>query len=368
MNILSSNNLNPKSIFRFFEKDKSILGVDIGTSSLKIVQARKEKERAVLETYGELSTAAYGSGEAGRAALLMDEKVSEMIVDLRKEAGVTAKRAIVSVPLRYSFITVMDMPELSDKDLAEAVPYEARRYIPIPIAEVALSWSRIQTEEGGENQQKPKTTVLLVAVQREIGEKYHRIIEGAGLEYAGSQVEVFASSRLSGTRLHQVHVCIDIGAVSTKISIVDSGVVRAVHNVDRASQQLSIAISQSLGVDFKRAETMKQELGMVQRPEAAGIRHTISPLLDAIFDEVDRLRSDYRRKTGKVIDKAVLLGGGSLMPGLLDYAIERLGIEVLLANPFNQFEYPVFLQQKLKSISPIFGVSASLTLWGLHDQ
>ena len=110
-----STTFSPQSLLNFFAKDRSVLGIDVGTSSLKIIQIRREKEQAVLETYGELSAAAYSGGEPGRAVLLADEKVSEMIVDLKKEAGATAKRAVIGIPVRYSFITVVEMPELTDE-------------------------------------------------------------------------------------------------------------------------------------------------------------------------------------------------------------------------------------------------------------
>ena len=362
MNDFLSQKFNAARLLKFFEKDKSVLGIDIGTSSLKIVQARREKERAVLETYGELSTAAYGSKESGRAALLMDEKVSEMIIDLKKEAGVTAKRGIVALPLRYSFITVIEMPELSDKELAGAVSYEARRYIPIAVSNVILDWWKIPSDETSERTKKGTISILLVAVQREIVDKYRRILENAQIESLGFEVEVFSAARLLNARPNQANMFIDIGALSTKIAIAESGVIRSVHHVDRASQQLTLTISQSLGIDFKRAEEMKRAVGIIQRPEAAGVRHTILPLIDSIFDEADRLRSNFRRKTGVAVDKAMVLGGGGLMPGFLDYAIDRLGIEVLLANPFQSFEYPIFLQSRLKEIAPIFGISGSLAL------
>ncbi|HEY4477141.1 MAG TPA: type IV pilus assembly protein PilM [Candidatus Paceibacterota bacterium] len=367
MSGIFSQKFGAASFLKFFDKDRSVLGIDIGTSSLKIVQARKESERAVLETYGELSTSAYGNKEMGRASLLVDEKVSEMIADLKKEAGATATRGVVSIPLRYSFITVIEMPELSDKELADAIPYEARRYIPIALSDVLLDWWRIPLGENENEEKKATISILLVAVQREVVEKYRHILENAKIEQAGFEVEVFSAARLTGPRLHQAHLFIDIGALSTKISIAESGIIRAVHHVDRASQQLSLALSQSLGVDFNRAEQMKKELGVIQRPEAAGIRHTIAPLLNSIFDEADRLRVNYRRKSGMTVDKVFLLGGGSLMPGILDYAIEKLGIEVILSNPFNQFEYPIFLQTKLKDIAPVFTTAANLTLRALQE-
>jgi len=138
-----------------------------------------------------------------------------------------------------------------------------------------------------------------------------------------------------------------------------------VHHVDRASQAFTLAISQSLGIDFKRAEEMKRAVGISQRPEASGVRHTITPLLDSVFDEADRLRTSFRRKFGVPIDKAIVLGGGCLMPGLVDYAVERLGIEVLISNPFSQMMYPAFLQPTLKTIAPTFSTASGLAIRGL---
>ena len=358
-----STTFSPQSLLNFFAKDRSVLGIDVGTSSLKIIQIRREKEQAVLETYGELSAAAYSGGEPGRAVLLADEKVSEMIVDLKKEAGATAKRAVIGIPVRYSFITVVEMPELTDEQLKEAVQFEARRYIPIPLQDVVLDWWPIPKKND-----KRGATVLLAAVQRDIVEKYKRIVTVAQLESAGFEIEAFPPTRLLGSRGRGAVMTIDIGALSTKISIVVDGIIHSVHHVDRASQAFSLAISQSLGIDFQRAEVMKQSVGISQRPEAAGVRHTITPLIDSLFDEADRLRTSFRRRFDTPVDKAIVLGGGSLMPGFVDYAVERLGIEVILSNPFQKLSYPAFLQPALKKIAPSFTVATGLALRALGEE
>ena len=351
-----------------FSKDRSVIGIDVGASTLKLIQIRKQSERAVLETYGELSTAGYSGGEQGRAQLLMDEKVSAMIIDLKQEAGATSTKGIISIPLRYSFITVIEMPDMSDQELAESISFEARRYIPISLADVALDWWRIPEPDPEAAAKKKTASVLLAAIQKDVIEKYKRILTDSKIEPVGFEIEVFSAIRAIGSRIRTAYMIFDIGALSTKIAVVDHGIIRQVHHVDRASQAFSLAISQSLGIDFKRAEQMKKDVGITGRPEAAGVRHTITPLLDSIFDEADRLRSNYRRKSGVTVDRAILIGGGSLMPGLVDYAIEKLGIEVLLANPFNQVEYPAFLQPTLKTIAPSFCVSTGLALRALQQQ
>ncbi len=367
--LLTKKSMIP-SLSGLFRKDSSVLGIDVGTSSLKILQIKKENERAVLETYGELSTGAYTGIEAGRAVMLMDEKVSQMIIDLKQEAGATAHRAFISMPLRYSFITVIEMPDLPDHELQDAIQFEARRYIPIPLSDVTLEWWRIALDTDLEQgaQRKKTVSILLAAVQREVIEKYKRMLKDAQIEFLGFEIEVFAASRALAARSRSATMLIDIGALSTKLSIVEHGMIRAVHNIERASQAFTLAISQSLGIDFKRAELMKHDIGMTERPEASGIRHTITPLADSLFDEADRLRSSYRRKSGSTVDKVILLGGGSLMPGFLEYAIERMGLEVLASNPFGTLEYPAIMQPVIKKIAPSFSISTGLALRALWSE
>ena len=102
-------------------REKSFLGVDIGSSSLKVVQLRKERERAILETYGELSLARYAGNEVGRPSRVKDTKLAEALGDLMKEAQVKTKDAVVGIPLHESFLTTMDLPQLPESELKEAV-------------------------------------------------------------------------------------------------------------------------------------------------------------------------------------------------------------------------------------------------------
>src|SRR3989344_2581455 len=125
-----------QNTFSFFKmKEKSVLGVDIGSSSIKVIQLRKEKERAVLETYGELSLAGYSKTDGAHSVIMVNEKLKEALHDVLNESQAKATRAVVSISLKNSFITTMTTPELSPNELKDAIAYEARKYIPIPLAE-----------------------------------------------------------------------------------------------------------------------------------------------------------------------------------------------------------------------------------------
>ena len=124
----------------FQSAGESVVGVDIGSACIKVVQLRRKSGKAVLETYGSLAIGPYGGVEIGRATHLPPDKIAEALRDLLREAHVTATRAAFSIPFASSLVATMDMRVLDPKQLASAVSLEARKYIPVPISEVNLDW------------------------------------------------------------------------------------------------------------------------------------------------------------------------------------------------------------------------------------
>ena len=125
----------------FAKKEKSVLGVDIGSSSLKVVQLRKEHGQAVLETYGELALGPYGGSEVGQATNLSAEQVTETLKDLLREAKVTTKTCGVSIPFARSLLALVTLPYRKDPaEQKTVIELEARKFIPVPISEVQLDW------------------------------------------------------------------------------------------------------------------------------------------------------------------------------------------------------------------------------------
>ena len=126
----------------FDKKSKSVLGIDIGSSSIKIVQLSQKKGHAVLETYGELALGPYAGKSVGEATNLPPEKIVEAISDMlkEKEVNITTRVCGVAIPFSSSLMAVIEMPVEPQKQLESMIPIEARKYIPVPISEVALDW------------------------------------------------------------------------------------------------------------------------------------------------------------------------------------------------------------------------------------
>src|SRR3989344_7600587 len=183
----------------------SVLGIDIGSSSIKVVQLRRHRGAAVLETYGELSLGPYAGFEIGRATSLDPAKLAEALTDLIKEANVTTKDCGISIPFASSLISLIKMPALDPGQLKKMIPIEARKYIPVPITEVALDWF-ILPEEGSRFLGTPeeaaaaeaegkysKVDVLLVAIHNETLNKFNSVVKQAGLEARFFEIEMFST-------------------------------------------------------------------------------------------------------------------------------------------------------------------------------
>lgn len=365
----------PKFNDLFSQKPQSVLGVDVGSSSIKIVQLRKEKERAILETYGELSTGPYGGLEIGQSAGLVEEKVVEILKDLIKESGARAIDCAIAIPIKSSFVTVIELPEMDESQVGPIIQLEARRYIPVPLTEVEIDWWVIPEEEIATEEitqigvksiaeRKKKTKVLLIAIHKDTITKYKNIVSGSALVATpGSfEIETFSVIRSSLSQEMSPTLIIDIGAATAKMAIVDRGIMRLSYSVSRGSQDITSALSKSLNISFSRAEEMKREIGISEAPEHKEMLSVISPNLEYIFSEANSVIINYQAKNKRVVNRVVLTGGGSLTKGLVDFAVKRLNIEVSLSDPFSRVAYPAFLQGALKDAGPSFAVAIGLAL------
>src|SRR3989338_8647970 len=134
----------------FKKKSESVLGIDIGSSSIKIVQLRRAKGKAVLETYGELALGPYAERAIGQAKMLPAENLALAVRDIIHEANVSVKSGGVAIPLVSSLISVIELPQVSEKQMKTMVQIEARKHIPVPIAEVTLDWQILPAEHEGD--------------------------------------------------------------------------------------------------------------------------------------------------------------------------------------------------------------------------
>lgn len=350
----------PKLGWNFAFGPASFVGIDIGNDSVKVVQLRKENERAILETYGELKTERYlGGSRSGGGGLLAknDKSISNLLIDILRESNVTSKKAVIGIPSTSSFITAVNLPLLKDAEIAAAIPFEAKRHIPIPSAEVAIDWQILETDEV-----ERRISVLLAAVPNEVMAKYRRIAELAGLELVAAEIESFSLVRSLPGSERGAAAIINFGAVVTTITIVDQRRIRMNHNFGRGSQEITTALARSMGLNMERAEAIKKEVGLSEKPEEKEISDSITPFVDSAILDLERALTSYNRSAKRKVEKLILVGGGAGLNGLVNYVARRFGLETTIANPFARTVFPAFLQPVLKDIAPNFAVAVGLAL------
>ncbi len=380
--------MNPFS----FLKSKSCLGIDIGTSAIKIVQLARSRDTFRLENYGEIK---FFAEEAPmevyqQSSLKMpDEQVADLIRKIIKESGASATRAAMSLPVFSSFSTIIELPPMPKDEMEKAIQFEARQYVPIPISEVFLDSLVIGEErkthgeaqappsagsaEGGKEgegqEKKParkKLEVLLVAVPNEIKKKYEHIATLVGLELVALEMETFPLSRALLKGNPAVTLIADIGARSTDICVADGGVVRISHNFEFSGVDITKAYGEFTRSNFIEAEKKKKAAGLNLTPGQLSEAKPLLVIVDNIINETERIMYSYFNKTARQVQAVVLVGGVSRMPGLLERFRQRLAslppAAIAIGNPYAGLAYPRELEKTLADIGPSFAVAVGLAM------
>lgn len=355
-------------IFNFggFTKDETgVVGIDIGSSSIKVVQLKRVRDSAALETYGELQLGPYAEVEIGRATNLEPARLSEALLDIVREASVTSKKAALGISYASSFVTVVSLPIADAGQLASMVPIEARKYVPVPISEVTLDWFVIPEAKG---KQSAQTRVLLAAIHNEALSKYHTVVKNAALISSFSEIEVFSTIRSSVLEEDGTVVILDLGAATTKLYVVSGGIVQRTHSMTVGSQDMTLSLSQSLELSVNDAEELKRQVGLSAAGNDARIAQSLNFTLDRILGESRRVIQSYEQSAGAPIDKIIFTGGGALLKELIPYAQAQFERDVVLADPFSKVEYPAFLEDTLKEAGPSFAVAMGVALRRLNEE
>ncbi|MEK7175448.1 MAG: type IV pilus assembly protein PilM [Patescibacteria group bacterium] len=352
--------------------NKSVIGIDIGSSSIKVVEVRKKGGKAILETYGVVSLGPYANTDIGRVTNLSVEKIVQALKEVLKQSGVATNFASLSIPMQSSLVFNMELSsEIAESELASVVSIEARKYVPMPINEVSLdyfilpkrelSFEEVNTLDGSRESSK-KTEVLVVAIHNDAISKYRSIVSECQLETNFFEVEIFSSVRANFEHELSLVLLVDIGASLTRVSLIDLGVVKDYHTINRGGAEFSDSISRSLGITFDQAEKIKKEYGLFENPNYKDLTSIIKVHLDYIFSKMNDTILGYEKKYNKSVTKIIFSGGGSLLKGLQEIAATNFQAEIEIGHPFTKVYTPVFLEKVFKSIDPEFAVALGLAL------
>ncbi len=361
----------------FATKSQSVLGIDIGSSSIKIAQLTRKNGHAVLETYGELALGPYSGKGAGEATNLPLEKIIEALGDMlkEKEVNITTRICGIAIPFASSLMAVIDLPQVAEKDLPQVIPLEARKYIPVPINEVTLDWYIIPKDKNPDSAVPvstdkplpPKTEVLIVALHNDTITRYKEIVTKTALEANFFEIEIFSTMRSILDQEITPVLIVDMGATSTKLYIVERGILRSSHMVNRGAQSITDELSKSFNIPVSDAEYLKRDKGLEGDVNGVPVKELVTTTLNYIFSEANRVVLSYQKKYNKNVSKVVLVGGGSALKGVVDIAKKSFQTEVVAGDPFAKVVAPAFLEKVLKETGPEFAVAVGVALRRLQE-
>jgi len=344
---------------------KKMLGIDVGTSSVKIVELSRWGEGKTLENYGQIkSTALYKEPsktfERG-SYLLSDYFVSRAIMAILDEARIKTKSAIFSIPDFSTFCTSIELPPMTEKEIHQAVYYTAPQYIPLPITETTLDWRLIGGTPGDKNS---SLKIFLIAIPNQVIQGYQKIAQLAGLELYALEAETLAITRALVQDRKKIICLVDIGVQSTTVNIIAYGVLKKSYSFGFASSQLAYAVSSALGLGYDEAEEMKNKQGLISLN--ADLTKTLYLLIDPLILKIKKISADFYQEENKDIEEIYLTGGTANLPGLKEYFEEIFKKKVGIPNCFSNLLYPPILEEKIKKIGPSFSVAVGLSLGGLE--
>lgn len=354
---------NITSLFKYGTASPSaqgVIGLDVGASSIKVVQLHQAHGVATLDTYGELQLGPYAGADIGRTTRLPVNKLIEALVDILRESAATAHSIAVEISYGSSFVTVLEVGTTDSEKIAAMMPVEARKYVPVPLADVELDWFPIAEQDAGKS-----LRLLLVAIHREALAKYEAMVKGADLESVCTEIEMFSTVRSSVTEGDETVALIDFGASATKMYIVHKGIINKTHTVLMSGVELTESLAKILGVDFKVAEELKRSVGLEGMQSEPRIHDTLVAHLDRCLRELHKVMHTYEQDSGHGIQKVILSGGGCLLAGLGVHTHDVISYPIEFADPFSKVAHPVFLEDTLREAGPSFAGAIGAALRGL---
>jgi len=328
------------------------VGIDFGTHTVKAVELKNILSKPELVNLGSQLTP---KGVINSEERQDQKKLAEALKLLYANSRIRNSNVVMALPEFSVFTRFLEFPGVKKEELKQAVYFEAKQYIPVPIEEVQMSYVTV-----GFNEEKNAPRVLLVAAPRKIIDIYMNVAGFANLDLIAIETESVAMGRaMFKSSLKPNCVMLDFGANSTDMSIMTNGSLVFSQSISIGSDSLTQAVVNKFNFDYNRAEEFKRNYGLISNVLEGKIYAVLSPIVESIMIEVRRGVEFYKNKTMSAAPNEYLLNGdGALLPGLTEYVSKSLGVNALVANPWLN----IIVDNKFKDLVAKGGSSYSVAI------
>lgn len=316
---------------------KDTIGLDIGSSYIKVVQLKEKRGGYELEAFDMMALPPELIVEG---SIIDSLRLVEAIKDLLKKARIKAKNCSIGIAGHASvIIRRISLPEMSEEELSESIKFEAEQYVPFDVEDVAIDFQIL-----GPKEEPGQMDVMLVAVKKDIITEYTSVVREAGLNPIVVDVNSFALGNMYEIN-YEIEpdrnvALVNIGASTLNLNVLKGGISVFTRDSATGSNLHTEALQKEFNIGFEEAERLKmgEAVEGVTDEEAQSV---IAAASEEIVNEIAR-SIDYFRSTmfHEDIHEVMLSGGGALIGGFAELLAERVGLEVRLAEPFKNISVP----------------------------
>lgn len=371
-------------MFNLFGSGKNYsIGIDFGTSAIKVIELSYKNQKLNLENYGWVDlglahSSSLSMPKVSESQISYNKKLQKYLEKLIKAMKLKSDSAYISLPGSSGLITTIEFPEMEDRELEDAIIFEAQKHIPVSLDDVALDWEVVNKKElkkdsilkkdseNFENKPKGKNEILLVAAPKNEVIRCGNLAKESGLSVKNVELELFSLSRAVIGSDPGCFLIIDIGARITNMILVDNGTIKVNRNLEGGGNEITNIIADSLNISKQRADELKKENKDLLNNREMSL---VMPVLEMINSEAKRIIGAYKERHPNVrVDGIIISGGSSKIQGIDKYFNQRLEIQTSIGNPWRKISYGEKLKPFVEKMGSSFSVAIGLAFRGIEEN
>jgi type IV pilus assembly protein PilM len=354
-----------------FTGGKLLVGLDIGSSCIKLVEILETPQSRTLSLFTQMPLP---KGVIVDGVVVESETLTATIKEIFRQSGCKRKKIVTSLSGHAVIVKKATFAQMDDEELRALIHDEAGKYLPFD----NMSAVDYDLQILGDNPYNPsQMEVLIVAAKKEFIESYTDAIEAAGLAPVIMDVDSFALETMYEENYEideeEVVILINIGASITNLNAVKGGTSIFTRDFTIGGNSITEALAANLGVSFEEAEKVKINGTGDDEQARKTFREGLITHADPICSEIERSIDYFRSAFGaETISKILVSGGGAMIPGLVAELGRRMDIETEIVNPFKKIQVDkkvlASASASVESIGPIAAVGVGLALRKIGDK
>jgi type IV pilus assembly protein PilM len=365
----SFKNIFETDIVSLLTPRRQLVGLDIGSSAIKLVQLKESKGRYYLQKFGVKPL----EPEVIVDGTVMDEgRVVSAIRELFDESSVKNKHVAISISGHAVIVKKISLPPMPDDELEGQVRLAAEQYIPFDINEVNIDFHVLPPDPSGDAQ--GEMSVILVAAKKDKINELTELVKGAGLMPMVMDVDAFAIENMHAINYpmaqDETTALVNLGASVMNVNIVRGGVSLFTRDIPLGGNRYTEAIQREMGLGYEEAEELKKG----ERASEAGsapLNNVIDSVNGEVASEIARTVDYFKTSTVSAeLDRVLVCGGVARINGLIQQLGDRMHTPVEVANPFAEIDTAgsEFDQDTLAELAPLAAVGVGLALRTVGDR